>query len=133
MHQQLAGGVIGDRMIKVARDADGDIKSDKIIQAECRCLRASDKRSGNRVDFFHGIAVIEGVICRLHAGHRHESIADEIGSILAEYGTFTQGLGAKAHHEIDDFGIGAGVGDDLQKAQVARRIEEMCAEETACE
>ena len=133
MRENVASGVIGNGVIEVAGDADSDIEADQVIQVEGGGLGPSDQGTGQAIDFFDGVAVIEGVVGGLRAGERHEAIADEIGCIFAKDSALAQHVGAKAQHEVGDRIVSTGVGDDFQQAQITRRIEKVRAQEAARE
>ena len=117
-------------MVEIAGYVDGDVKAHQIVQVKSGGLGTADQGTGQGIHFFDGIPVIKRVVRSLHARHGHEAVADEIGTVIAANRALAQHIGAEAQHEVDNLRIGTRVRNDLEQAQVTRRIEEMRAQET---
>ena len=89
--------------------------------------------SGQVVHLGDRVAVVERVIDAERARHADEAVGDEVGRVLATHDALAQDALAIGCHEIEHGGIGVLVGDDLEQGQVARRVEEVRAQEMALE
>src|SRR3712207_9173988 len=65
----------------------------------------------------------------LHPGEAPEPVPDEVRRILRDDASLAQDPLPEVANEPDDLGVGLFGGDDLQELQVARRVEEVRAEE----
>src|SRR3990170_7560581 len=105
------------------------VESDQISGAEDRAFRARSGRPGNRIHVLHGHLHLEHMAHAVANGIDAYAVADEVWGVLGKDDPLSQTLLDESGHEPDHFGIGSTVRDDLQKAHVARGVEEMGDEE----
>jgi len=63
-----------------------------------------------------------------HAGHAH-AVGDEVGGVVRTQNVLAHGGGAEGFQLVDHHGVGVFGGDQLQQRHVARRVEEVDAQE----
>ena len=109
------------------------IQSDYVTRAECGALGSAHGRAGELVNGFHGEAhFADGVKQRLN-GEYADAVGDEGRGVLAEYDLLAQNALTIGLQEREYLGLGFRSWDDLQKGQVARRVEEVRAAEVGLE
>ena len=99
-HEALAPRIVGDQLVKIARDMRPDIQADDIEQAIAGALGQSDQRAGERVDLFDGEAIFDGQLLDGGAEEAADAVGDEVGSVLAR------------HHALAEMAVGE-MGDEV--------------------
>ena len=109
------------------------VEAHHIAGAERGALRAAHRRAGELVHRLDAEShVLHGVEQRLDGKHAH-AVRNERRGVLAEHGGLAEAVAAIGHEEVDQLRGAAGVRDDLQQGEVARRVEEVRAAEAGLE
>ena len=104
-----------------------------IHRPERRAAGTAERRSGNRVDLLDRVLAGRQHIERARDAVQADVVADEVRRVLRHHHALAEDVIAEPRHRRDDGGIGVGGRDDLEQAQVARRIEEVRAEPVPAE
>ena len=105
------------------------VEADHVGGAIGRALAAADRRTRERVD------LVEAELERGRVVHRREhredahAVGDEIRRVLGADHALAERRGEERLEAIEDRRVGVGRGNQLDQAHVARRIEEMDADE----
>src|SRR5712692_541837 len=92
-----------------------------------------DQRSGQVIDFFDGVAIFDRVSRAVAARHADKSVGDEVRCILADHDTFAEYARGKIDYCRHHVRIGALSGDNFEQLEMARRVEEVRAQEMSLE
>ena len=127
----VAPGVVRGRLIKIRSDERPDIQADDIEQTEAGAVGQADQRAGERVDFFDGEIAFHRELLNGSAEEAADAVGDEVRRILARHHAFAQAAVAEVGTKSMTSRIGFRAGNQLHQVQVARRIEEVRAQEMA--
>ncbi len=122
-----------DALRKVGGDVGENVDANQIGEAESSGARPADGRAGERVDFFDGQSLLEHQIGGVEHDRDADAVGDEVGRVVREDDLLAEMRSANAEKAATACGIGFGSGDDFEQAHVARRIEEVRAEEAAAQ
>ena len=131
--QHLAILVVGHHAVEVLADHGHDINADQVTEAEGAAPGTAEQRAGQSVDLLHGVAVFNGIFDDIALHEAEHAVGDEVWRVLADDHALAQYLLREAAHALDDRRVCVGRGDDLQQMQVARRVEEVGAQEALLE
>ena len=120
-----------DTLRKVGGDVGEDVDADEIGEAEGAGARPADGGAGQRVDLFDGESLLEHQVGGVEHDRDADAVGDEVGRVVREDDLLAEEAISESGESGDDGGIGFGCGDDFQQTHVARRIEEVRAEEAA--
>ncbi len=112
---------------------DPHVEADYVDQAEAGAFGQADQRPGQRVYFFHGEIELSGELADFRAKETPDAIADEVGSILARHHAFAEVEIAEGRDRVQDIAARFLPGDYFGEMQVARGIEEVCAQKMLSE
>ena len=101
------------------------VESHQISGTEDGAFRAGSCGPGNGVHLLHGHPHLDHMTHTVADGIDADPVGNEVGGVLGKDDPLPEALLNESCHEPDHFRIGEFVRDDLQKAHVARRIEEM--------
>ena len=131
--QNLAILVVRDQVVEVAADQRHHVDADDVVEAEGAGLGAAQQRPGQRIDGLYAVAVLDGEFHDVALQEADHAVGDKVRRVLADDDALAQHILGKVLHAVDDCPIGVGRGDDLEQVQVARRVEEVRAEEARLE
>jgi hypothetical protein len=123
--------VVGNGIVQVTGDVGHHVNADLIEQSEASSVGTPDQWAGERIDLFYLITMLQGVIEQDLPGVYKDSVADEVRTIFAHDHPFAQTFFGKPAESGYDNLVGIITGNDLEQAQIARRIEEVAPEEVA--
>ncbi len=109
------------------------IQPNQVDQAEGGRLRASHQRTCDGIHLIHAVVVLEDEVHRERTRAEGDAVADEVGRVLAQHDALPHPRLAEVAHERGHFLRGIRRRDDLQQFQIARRVEEVCAEKVFLE
>ena len=132
-HEAVAPRIVRRHVVQVARDQRPDIQTHNVEQPVTGALGQANGRSGQRVDFFNGVAVLDGDFVNRRAEERADAVGDEVGRILARHHAFTQPPVAEITHEVQHRGQRFRARNHFEQMQIARRVEEMRPQEMLAE
>jgi hypothetical protein len=124
-HERGARLLVRQTLMQVVHDVAEDVHAGQIERAEGGAVRTPDRRTGHRVDLFDG--VLAGRDPCQHRGDavQRQMIADEVRRVLRDHHPFTETAVGERRDGVDDGRPGLCSRNDLEEAQVARRVEEM--------
>jgi len=129
----VAPGVVGGHFVEVLSDERPDVEADDIEEAEAGAVRQADEGTGERVDFFDGEIFFDHRFGDGAAEEGADAVGDEVGRVLGAHDAFAEAAVGELFDAGQDLRIGIGAGDQLHQVEIARRIEEVRAEEVAAE
>ena len=106
-----------------------DVDADQVGEAEGSGARPADGGAGERVDFFDGEALLEHQVGGVEHDGDADAVGDEVGRVVGEDDLLAEEAVGEGGEGGEQRGIGFGGGDEFKQAHVARRIEEVGAEE----
>ena len=121
----LVFGVGGE----VAHDAAEDVEAHHISEAEGSGFRPAHRLASQDVDFFDGETELLHYANRVEHGECADAVRDEVGPVLGRDDGFAEVDFGESGDGYDGGRIAGGSCDDFNQLHVARRIEEVCAEE----
>ena len=92
-----------------------DIDAHQVDQAEGGRFGVAHQRPGDGIHFIHGVTIFQDVIQGEGAGAKRQTVADEVGRILAQHNPFAQAVFAKLGDELRHVRQCLGGGDDFQQ------------------
>ena len=131
--EAIAPGIVGDHFVEIVADEGPDIEADDIEQAEAGAIGQADERAGERVHFFDGEVFLDHRFRDGAAEKTADAVGDEVGRVLGADDAFAETAVGELFDVGQDAGVGFRAGDQLHQVEVARRIEEVRAEEVAAE
>ncbi len=123
----------GPRFVQIIGNVNRRVQSHHVRQTESPRLGATHHGAGELVHLLHGQAHCLGGADGLHHRVDAQAVGDEARCVLTEHRRFAQKQIAVVHQEVDDFGVSFGAGDNLQKPQITRWVEEVRAAEMLLE
>ena len=116
---------------QIGRDIGEDVDPGDVHRAKRRAPRPANRGTRDRIDLVD--ADLAAVDRRQHTTHLEERdpIADEIRRVLRQHHGLAQANVGKVHDGGQRFGARVGGRDDLEQAQISRRVEEMGADEVS--
>ena len=108
-----------------------DVDADEIGEAKGSGARPAEGRAGERVHFFDGQALLEHEIGGVEHDGDADAVGDEVGRVVGEDDLLAEDAVGEGGEGGDDGGVAVRGGDDFEQAHVARRVEEVRAEEAA--
>ena len=118
-----------DALREVGGNVGEDVDADEIGEAKCSGARPADGGTGERVDFFDSKPCSSIRFGGVEHDRDADAIGDEVGRVVREDDLLAEHAIGEGGEGGDDGGIGVGSGNDFEEAHVARRIEEVRAEE----
>ena len=131
--QFLAELIFWDQLIEVLRDPNHDIQANLVSEAEGGRIGSTDQRSGDGVNLFDAIPIIECIIHGLHAAVASDPVSNEIGRVFRNHHTLAQPALSKSAHVFHYLGIGIRGRDDLKELEIAWWVKKVGSQETAFE
>ena len=119
----------GDALREVGGDVGEDVDADEIGEAKGSGAGPAEGGAGERVHFFDGEALLEHEVGGVEHDGDADAVGDEVGRVVREDDLLAEDAIGEGGKGGDDGGIGVGGGNDFEQAHVARRIEEVRAEE----
>ncbi len=129
----LAPGIVRNKFVQIGSDEPPHVEAHQIEQAEAGAVRNADERSGERVHFFDAEIFFQHHLADGAAHETTDPIGDEVGRVLGAYHSFAEAPVGKLFDIGENRRIGFRARDQLHQMQIARRIEEMRAQEVAAE
>ena len=122
--------ILGQRIAHGVHDMGKRIQADHVGGAKGGAARPADQRSGQRINRIKADAQAFGMMDgRQHRKHA-DAVGNEVRRVLGADHALAQRGDQKTFEVIEDFGIGAGAGNQLNQMHVPRRVEKMHAAET---
>src|SRR5439155_21880729 len=118
---------------RVFRDGGEDVDAGDVHCPERGARRPAERGSGHRVDLFDRVLAGFERFEHLRDAEQANVIRDEVRRVLRDDDALAETMVGEMRHAIDDGAIGVGRGNQLEQAQVSRRIEEVRAEKIAPE
>jgi hypothetical protein len=131
--EHLAEGIGRDRVVEVGRDLRADVHAGDVGRAEGRAARAADGGTRERVHVLDREVEVDHGLQDGTEAERADAVADEVRRVLAAHDRLAQDLVGERLGGGQHAGIGVGSGDGLEQLQVARRVEEVRAQEAPAE
>ena len=128
--EHVAHLVFGRVVVDGARGVHEHVDADEVRGTERRALRPPEQRTGERVHFLHGVPVLEHRPDGLHHAEDADAVGDEVGRVACDHDALAQHGLAELPRRLEHARIRAGVGNELEQVEVARRIEEVHAQKT---
>ena len=110
---------------------DEDVEPCDVHRAERRALRPAECGAGDGVDLLDRVRPRFERAQHLDDAVDADVIGDEVRRVFRDHDAFAEPAIREPRHELDGRGIGVGRWNQLEEMQVARRIEEVCAEKVA--
>ena len=122
-------GILRQRVAHRVHDMGEGVEADHVGGAERCAFRATDQRTGQRIDGVKADAQALGMVQRGQHREHADTVGDEVGRVLRPHHALAQRGNEEALQLIKNAGIGAVAGDQLDQVHVTRRVEEMDAAE----
>ena len=97
----LGSLVMLDQRSEISANVMGNVQPDQVEEAEGCCFGSTDGWTGDRIDFSDGVVILQYVLHCISTGNREDSIANEVGSILAHHDTLAQLDFAQVGDEVE--------------------------------
>src|SRR4029450_10317082 len=93
-----------------------------------RALRPPDGRPGHRIDLFDRESFVCERLEGLHYAVEAETVGNEVGGVLRDHHAFAEAVTGELRDRCCDRRIRVRRRDDLEEAEITRRIEKVRAE-----
>ena len=120
-------------VVEIVCDVSPNIQAYDVEQTVAGALGQADERPGKRIDFFHRVIVLNRYLVSCRSVECADAVAYEVRSVFAEHDTLAESNVAICRDCAKQVGIGFRPRNNFHQMQIAGRIEEVRAKESAPE
>src|SRR6185312_11482894 len=115
--------IFRQRFVKVLDDVTTDVETDDIKRSEGSALRSAHSLTGNLVNLFNRVTIVQHGLNRDHGAKGANAIGDKVWPVFSGNNTFTESLIEKAIEEARHFRLGPLGANYFDEMQVTGRIK----------
>ncbi len=129
----LALLVAFDLIVQILRHIEEHVEPHQVSGAEGGRLRAPYELARERVDLFDCVVALGEKPDSLQLAVHAHAIANKVWHVVGDHDALAQVHASKLCHALHEIGRGISSRNQLKQLQVARRIEEVCAQKALLE
>ena len=119
--------------VEVVRHVAEHVEADHVRRAERGALGVADERAGERVKFLHRVRARRQRLHRAEDGVGADAVAHEVRHVVGHHDALAEVHPPELRHALHHGGVGVGRRDEFEQLEVARRVEEVRAEQPLAE